>query len=249
MSRPRLQTSLLELFEHRDEIHLAQCIEHSSFEKLASDLKLTIPVKTLSRAFTHTSFSHEYQVPHQEQLEFLGDSVLQLILTDELYRRTPDEKEGRLSKLRSSLVNEKALAQMASSLNLQEYILVGRGEFKKELFNQETVLADTFEALLGVIYLHQGFDFTRTLFLGWLKEFHPDAFNFDALNTYDAKSKLQEKSLAKFKNLPRYSADQIGDHFKVSLWINEEVIASGVFSSKKIGEKELAQNVLDKGLI
>lgn len=199
--------------------------------------------------FTHTSFSHEYRARHQEQLEFLGDSVLQLILTEELYRRYPQEKEGKLSKLRSSLVNEMVLSKIAGYLKLNELILVGKGEFKKALHEQDMVLADTFEALLGQVYQHQGFEFTKNLTLGWINTVIPRAFDFEGLSDFDAKSKLQERSLAKFKKLPRYQSTPKGEKFEVELWINEELLARGVFSSKKIGEKELASDVLKKGLI
>lgn len=228
---------LKELFEVQD--------LHSFIEKH----KLNFPVKDLLLAFTHKSFSHEFNVPHQEQLEFLGDAVLQLILTEELYRRFPEEKEGRLSKLRSALVNEKSLALMATGLGLDSFILVGRGEFKKRLFEQAVVLADTFEALLAQIYRFHGLEFTRELLLGWIDEFIPSAFDENFLDDFDAKSKLQEKVLAKYKKLPRYSSENHGDQFEVTLWINDEVAASGIFSSKKAGEKELAQETLKKGNI
>lgn len=249
MSRPRLHQLLNELYATKEAPLLVQTLLHEDFQNFMNQHSLKMPLKELSQAFTHTSFSHEFNVPHQEQLEFLGDSVLQLILTDELYRRFPEEKEGRLSKLRSAVVNEKVLASIASGLGLNELIIVGKGEYKKGLYEQATVLADTFEALLAQVYRHHGLEFTKTLFLGWLNQFVPTAFDAGFLDDFDAKSKLQEKSLALYKKLPRYTAEQKGDEFEITLWINDEVTARGVFSSKKIGERELASEVLKKGNI
>ena len=208
---------------------------------------MQVPVADLVLAFTHKSFSHEFSVAHQEQLEFLGDAVLQLILTDELYAKYPDEKEGHLSKLRSAIVNEKSLSSIAKGLALDELIIVGKGEYKKRLFEQDPVLADTFEALLAQIYRFQGIEFTKALFLSWLKVFIPGAFEANFLADFDSKSQLQERVLAKYKKLPRYTSENVGDEFEIGLWINDELSAKGVFSSKRQGEKTLAKQVLKKG--
>lgn len=248
MSR-HLHQQLNELYVSKDSALLIQTLLHEDFQNFMNKHSLKMPLKELSQAFTHTSFSHEFNVPHQEQLEFLGDSVLQLILTDELYRRFPEEKEGKLSKLRSAIVNEKVLATIAQGLGLNELIIVGKGEYKKGLFEQATVLADTFEALLAQVYRHLGLDFTKSLFLTWLNQFVPTAFDASFLDDFDAKSKLQEKVLARYKKLPRYTAEQKGEEFEITLWINDEISAQGVFPSKKIGERELASDVLKKGNI
>lgn len=246
MSRPRLHMLLEEVFDSKEASLIAHLYNHESILEFIRTHKLVIPAKELAQAFTHTSFSHEFNVPHQEQLEFLGDAVLQLILTDEIFRLFPEEKEGQLSKLRSAIVNEKSLAKIATGLGLGELIIVGKGEYKKNLFQQDTVLADTFEALLAQIYRYHGLDFTKTLYLSWLNKFIPDAFKENFLVDFDAKSQLQQRVLAKYKKLPRYSSVESGSEFEVSLWVNDMVIAQGVFPSKKLGEKELAQEVLKK---
>lgn len=249
MSQLRLHELLNQLFESRDIALIAHLFNHGEFSAFSQKHSLSIQNKDLAQAFTHTSFSHEYQVPHQEQLEFLGDSVLQLILTDELYRRYPEAKEGHLSKLRSAIVNEKSLSAIATGLGLNNLIIVGKGEYKKKLFEQAPVLADTFEALLAQIYRHHGLEFSKVLFLGWLNTFIPTAFDENFLDTFDAKSKLQEKVLAKYKKLPRYTSETRGEEFEVTLWINDIAEAKGVFSSKKSGEKELASQVLKKEIL
>ena len=157
----------------------------------------------------------------------------------------PNENEGKLSKLRSSIVNEQTLAKIASHLKLQELILVGRGEYKKELYLQDTVLSDTLEALIAKIYSHHGMEVASERFLTWLSLSVPEVFKMDNLETYDAKSKLQEATLAKYKTLPRYSADTLSEGFLVKLWVNEDMVSEGIFNSKKIGERELARKALE----
>jgi ribonuclease-3 len=247
MSRPRLH-SILELVFDNKEL-ASSVLNHEDFARFNSKFSLNLSSCELSLAFTHKSFSHEFNVPHQEQLEFLGDAVLQLILTDELFRRYPEYKEGQLSKLRSALVNEKSLSTLARGLGVGSLLIVGKGEFKKKLFEQDVVLADTFEALLAQIYRLHGLKFTSDLYLSWLSDFIPDAFADHFLDQFDAKSKLQEKVLAKYKQLPRYTSSPVGDEFEIIVWINDIASAKGVFSSKKAGEKELAQDVLKKGII
>ncbi len=245
MSQPRLHEQLISLFSERSSRDLKACLEHPDFTAFMREHDLQLPLEELVLAFTHTSFSHEYEVPHQELSEFFGDAVVQLIITAELMKRYPAEKEGRLSKLRSSIVNEKTLAQVASHIKLQEFILVGKGEFKKELYLQDTVLSDTFEALMAKIFKFHGLEFASAKLLTWLTNSAPEAFNLDKLDNFDSKSKLQEATLAKYKTLPRYSADILQEGFLVKLWVNDSLITEGVFPSKKTGERELARKVLE----
>ena len=248
MSRPRIHDALTALFAQKDPQKLTALFEHESFQDFLSRHQIPHGGKEFTQAFIHKSFSHEYEVSHQEQLEFLGDAVLQMIITEELYERFPREPEGRLSRLRSSIVNEKSLATLARGLNLNELILVGKGEFRKNLFDQDTVLADTFEAMLAVIYRKNGLDFTRKLFFSWLEKFLPGVMESD-LENFDWKSKLQEATLAKFKSLPKYTSSDRGQEFLIELWIEGKKITEGIFPNKKMGEKELAENVIKKGLI
>lgn len=246
MSQLRLHDQLIRLFSERTVQNLKSCLEHPDFQSFLNKHTLKVAPNELVLAFTHTSFSHEYEVAHQELSEFFGDAVVQLIVTEELMKLYPLEKEGKLSKLRSSIVNEKTLAQVARHLNLNELILVGKGEFKKELHLMDTVLSDTMEALMAKIFKTHGLEFSSKCFLTWLRDSAPEAFNLDKLDAFDAKSKLQEATLGKYKVLPRYSADVHNDGFKVQLWLNEKLLDEGVFSSKKNGERELARRVLEK---
>jgi ribonuclease-3 len=248
MSRPRLHDALSALFEHKDPQKLTEIFKHESFLDFIRLHGIQEAGDEFTQAFIHKSFSHEYEVAHQEQLEFLGDAVLQLILTEELYQRFPRDAEGRLSKLRSLIVNEKSLAILARGLKLNDMILVGKGEFKKNLFDQDTVLADTFEAMLAVIYRKNGMEFTKKIFFKWLDQFQPGVLEND-LESFDWKSQLQEKTLAKFKSLPKYTSAESGQNFLIELWIEGKKITEGVFPNKKAGEKELAESVIKKGLI
>lgn len=246
MSQTRLHDQMIQLFSERHVQNLKACLEHPDYQSFLTQHSLQVPLNELALAFTHTSFSHEYEVPHQELSEFFGDAVVQLIVTEELMKIYPHEKEGKLSKLRSSIVNEKTLAKVATHLELQTLILVGKGEYKKELHLMDTVLSDTMEALMAKIFKAHGLEFASKKFLEWLKQSVPEAFNLGNLDSFDAKSKLQEATLGKYKMLPRYSADASGDKFKVQLWLNEKLLDEGVFTSKKIGERELARRVLEK---
>jgi len=247
MSRPRLHEFLEKVFESKDNLPLL--FEHDSFREFCSEHSLSIPLKDFTLVFTHKSFSHEFNVPHQEQLEFLGDAVLQLILTEEIFLRFPLFQEGQLSKLRAAIVNETSLSTLARGLGLGELLILGKGEYQKRLFEQDVVLADTFEALLAQIYRHHGLLFTRSLFLNWLVQFLPHAFDKDFLEGFDAKSKLQERVLAKYKKLPKYESKVQGDQFFITLVVNDEAVLTGLFSSKKKGEKELAHQFLSQGHI
>lgn len=248
MAPMSLHNSLINLFESSHTTELSKLLHHSDYLNFIQTHQLDLPADALVMAFTHASFSHEFQVTNQETLEFLGDAVLQLIISEELMKRYPQEKEGKLSKLRSSLVNEKSLAALAQALNLNQLILVGKGEFRKQLFNQEVVLADTMEALIGQIYHFKGFSFTQNLVLGWFNQYLRSAFDLSVLDEFDAKSKLQEATLAKYKTLPRYSSEARGTNFLVQLWVNEKLMGEGEYSSKKTGERELAQKVLKEKL-
>jgi ribonuclease-3 len=247
MSDLSLHSQLQELYQTRDGQLTAALLTHADFQSFMNQHDIQIPLNLFSQAFIHTSFANEYQVPHQETLEFLGDAVLQLILTTELFERFPNEKEGKLSKLRSTLVNEKTLAKIARALGLDKLILVGKGEFQKNLMQQDVVLADSFEAMLGQVYRYQGIEHLKPLLLKWYDLFVENAYDISNLESFDAKSTLQQKVLAAYKKLPSYTAEAVGDKFEVKLWINETLAAQGVFASKKAGEKELAQTVLNKG--
>lgn len=246
MSRPHIHSCLIELFESKNQAQIDSLLSHPDFLALAEKLGALKSKSHLFRAFIHSSFSHEFKIKDQEVLEFLGDAVLQLIITEKLVGLYPNLAEGKLSKMRSFLVNEDSLSKLAKFLELEDYILLGKGEFTKKTHLQDAVLADTFEALLAVLYKHEGLEFCRDFVLKLFLGTNAQAFEIANLESFDAKSKLQEYSLKNFKKLPLYNSSPQGEEFLVELFINDEFSMSGVFRSKKLGEKTLAQQYLKK---
>ena len=127
--------------------------------ELVARLGVELSEEILKQAITHRSFSYENGgIPTNERLEFLGDSVLGIVVTDELYRKNPDAQEGQLAKLRAAVVNAKALADVARTLGLGEFLLLGKGEEATGGRDKSSILADAVEALLGAIYVEHGLE-------------------------------------------------------------------------------------------
>ena len=163
---------------------------------LGSELMAT---DTFSRAITHRSADGK----HNERMEFLGDSVLGLIITTELYQRIPRASEGYLSRLRASLVNENALAGIAVELAIGDFLRLGPGELKSGGFRRKSIIADAFEALVGCIYLEQGMG-VATQFV--LTAYGDRLENLPAEDTLkDPKSRLQEFLQSRGHDLPEYN--------------------------------------------
>ncbi|MDO9574006.1 MAG: ribonuclease III, partial [Candidatus Contubernalis sp.] len=166
-------------------------------------LKLNEPL-LISQALIHSSFAHENKDKpcHNERLEFLGDAVLELIISEYLYRNFPKLPEGELTKLRANIVCETSLVEVARELNLGEHLALGRGEQSTGGQDRPSILADALEALIGAIYLDQGIDVTCrvviTLFDPVIK-----VINEGALNR-DYKTMVQELSQLKHNKTPRY---------------------------------------------
>ena len=244
MSHPRIHETLKALFESKDRTLIKGLLSHADFSAFAAKIHCRLTADEMSSAFVHSSFSHEFGMKDQEVLEFLGDAVLGLVITEKIVSLYPTLPEGKLSKMRSFLVNESSLSKLSRFLNLGELIILGKGEFMKKTYDQDAVLADTFEALVAVLYKFEGLDFVRDFILKLILATNPQAFLMENLDSFDAKSKLQEWSLKKYKKLPVYKAEAHGEEFLVELFIDEKFISSAVFRSKKIGEKTLAENFL-----
>ena len=139
---------------------MAAAAQPSNPAELADALGITLDAELLQRALTHRSFSYEHGgAPHNERLEFLGDSVLGVVITETLYRAHPDLPEGKLAKLRASVVNMRALADVAREIGtagLGPYLRLGRGEEVTGGRDKASILADTVEALLGAVYVEHG---------------------------------------------------------------------------------------------
>lgn len=205
----------------------------------------------LFEAFTHKSFAHEVKVDlsNNEKLEFLGDSVLQIIISEEIYKKYQMLDEGSLSKLRSAIVNENTLAEIGNYYKIGSFLLVGKGEIKNKGYERPSLVSDAFEALIGAIYLDSNFETTKNILLSLIKKFeisNKKIIDQSIILDFDAKSRLQEVVMAKFKTAPKYISESIeNDQFSITLMVNEHKLGSITHSSKKKAMQLLAKKVLE----
>jgi ribonuclease-3 len=218
----------------------------TSREVLLAALGVDLPEELLSLALTHRSYAYEHGgLPTNERLEFLGDAVLGLIVTDELYHRHPDRSEGDLAKLRASVVNTLALAEVGRRLSeggLGSHLLLGRGEANTGGADKSSILADGMESLLGAIYLHHGIETSREVIL---RLFGPLLDTAPTLGAgLDWKTSLQELTAARGLGAPSYLVTSTGpDHdkeFTAVVVVMETEYGSGVGRSKKEAEQKAA---------
>jgi ribonuclease-3 len=222
-------------------------------EEYGKKIGITFKNKDLIvEALTHRSYLNEYpqwRLPHNERLEYLGDAVLELIVTEELFRKFPKQPEGQLTVLRAALVNYQILARVAENIDLQDFILMSRGERKDTGRAREVILANAIEAVIGAIYLDQGFEKART-FIEKFVLVHLD----EVLKTRsykDAKSELQEIVQEKLKLTPTYavrgeSGPAHERRFTMGVYFGDKLIAEGEGLSKQEAEIEAAKNALKK---
>lgn len=200
-------------------------------------------------ALTHRSYLNENPKVKfsNERLEFLGDSVLQVLTSTELYRRFPDLAEGGLTNLRSALVRTKSLSEIAKKLDLGRYLLMSKGEEKGGGRENQSLLANAFEAVLGAIYLDQGLPSCKAILEKWLFSQIETLRKSDKI--FDYKSLLQEKVQEEMRVSPTYKViDEVGpDHdktFTVAVRIGEREMATGHGHSKQEAEQEAARQAL-----
>jgi len=202
----------------------------------------------LELAFTHRSFAYESGAKEtNERLEFLGDSVLGLIVTEELYLRYPDLDESRLSPLRSGIVNMRALADIARTLNLGKYIRLGKGEEVTGGRDKNSLLADALEALIGAIYLELGFASTTKVVRELIKDTIESAMAKGA--GLDGKTALQELVSSLGKGTLEYAVTETGpDHdksFNAIALIAGEPFSEGIGKSKREAEQSAARTAYE----
>jgi ribonuclease-3 len=207
-------------------------------------------LELLHQALTHKSYGHERRQPaqHNERLEFLGDAVLGLVISDYCYRKFAGQSEGELSKLRASLVNEHHLARIARRLQLGRYLLVGRGEELTGGRTKPSLLADTLEAVLAAIYLDSSLGEVYRVVLRCFGD-ELDMVLHGELKDY--KSELQEYTQEKFGCVPSYAVvrEYGPDHaktFEVELAIQGRLHGVGAGRSKKEAEQAAARRVLEE---
>ena len=215
------------------------------YSDLLEILGVDIDAELLELAFTHRSFAYEAGLTAtNERLEFLGDSVLGMIVTEELYRKYPDLDESRLSPLRSGIVNMRALADIARTLDLGKYIRLGKGEEVTNGRDKNSLLADAFEAMIGALYISAGFEKTSECLLRLVSPTLNSAMAMGA--GLDGKTALQELVASLGKATLEYQVTESGpDHdksFEAIAVVGGEAIATGLGKSKREAEQAAARS-------
>lgn len=203
----------------------------------------------LNTAFTHRSFVNESEAAneHNERLEFLGDAVLELVVTDHLFKAHPSVPEGVLTAYRAALVNTAMLGSIAESLGMNEYLRLSKGEAKDTGRARATILANTLEAVIGALYLDQGYDMAQNFIQKHIITRADEVIRTGAWK--DAKSAFQERAQAKYGITPRYEVvhSEGPDHdkrFIVAVFIDSVSVAEGEGSSKQEAEQRAAERAL-----
>jgi ribonuclease-3 len=200
--------------------------------------------RLITEALTHKSYKQPYD---NERLEFLGDAVLDLVVGEYLYKKFPASNEGKLSKIRASLVNEDGFNKLAKYLNLGEHIYLSNAEEKNGGREKASLLSNAFEAVMGAIYLESGLEKVQEIALDLLDKNYDD-ISLDNLFK-DYKTSLQEITQARFGIIPEYEviAARGPDHkkeFEVAVIINDKEYARAFGKSKKIAQQEAAKEAV-----
>jgi ribonuclease-3 len=221
------------------------------FSKFESSIGITFKNKSiLKEAFTHRSYLNEAKekgLTHNERLEFLGDAVLELITTDFLFKKYPDEQEGVLTAYRAGLVNANILSDVAMKLHLGEVLLLSKGEAKDIGKARQYILANTIEALIGAIYLDQGYDVAKDFIAKHVLCLVDEVVGKGLWQ--DSKSLFQEKAQDVYGITPNYKVlKEIGpDHdkqFRVGVFLEDKLMGEGEGRSKQDAEQAAAKKVL-----
>jgi ribonuclease-3 len=220
---------------------------------LENNLGYTFKKKSLIKeAITHKSYAHEKQkgsLSFNERMEFLGDSVLELIISEYIFTTYPEYTEADLSRIKAYTVQESTLAEIAKSINIGEYLVLGKGEEMTGGRKKNSLLADAFEAVLAAIYLDGGYKKAKAFILRHL------TYKTDELSTknfiFDFKTKLQEVAQAHFGVLPAYimHKEEGPEHkktFEVKVFINDDYLGSGKGKTKKAAAQKAAEAALKK---
>lgn len=204
----------------------------------------------LTRALSHSSYVYEKGMPYaagNERLEFLGDSILGMVVSEHIFNTYPEHPEGKLSKIKSVVVSKKILARSANTLDLGAFVLLGRGEVLSGGRQRRSLLANVFEGLIGAIFLDQGMEVAKEFILKHLKEEVEPAALGQSIR--DHKSELQEIAQRRSGQVPRYRVtDVVGpDHnrvFEVEVHVDNSIVGSGSGRSKKSAEQKAAEAAL-----
>ena len=224
------------------------------FQKFAAKLNITFnDISLLKRACTHRSYLNENKgagLEHNERLEFLGDAVLELVVTSYLYRKFPDRNEGDLTSYRSALVNTHSLSKVALHIEVDEYLLLSKGESKDTGRARSIIHADTIEAIIGAVYLDKGYDAAANFISEQLMEIIDIDEIVEKKLWLDAKSRFQEKAQEVTGLTPAYKTlKEMGpDHnkmFTLGVFIGDVQVALGTGLSKQEAEQKAAEKALE----
>jgi len=204
----------------------------------------------LKQAFVHRSYINENPkigLEHNERLEFLGDAVLELVITDYLFHKYPDRTEGELTSYRAALVNTISISRAASELGMDDFLLLSKGETKDTGKARQYILANTFEAMIGAIYMDSGYDMAQKFIADSLFQYTEEIVSKRLWQ--DSKSHFQEEAQEHVGITPSYQImDETGpDHekqFIVGVYLEEELIEKGEGRSKQDAEQEAATKAL-----
>lgn len=207
--------------------------------------------RLLVQAFVHRSYLNEnrtFSEPHNERLEFLGDSVLGLIVADFLFRNFPEYPEGELSRLRSQLVEAGVCSQYATKLDVAKYLLLSKGERRNDGRGRASILANMIEALLGAVYLDGGLEEARKFFIS---NFQTDLEAILHQPPLNWKAMLQDWTQKRYQKTPVYrileeSGPEHQKEFRVAVYLDEEILGEGEGSSKKQAEQAAAASAMKK---
>ncbi len=224
------------------------------FLKLGSKIKTEFKdINLLRQACTHRSYLNENKssgLEHNERLEFLGDAVLELVVTHFLYKKFPGRNEGELTAYRSAIVNTVSLSKSASFMGINEYLLLSKGESKDTGRARSIILADTVEAIIGAIYVDQGYTSAEKFIANFILEVIDIDEIIDKKLWLDAKSRFQEKAQEETGITPTYKTmKETGpDHsklFTLGVFIGDKQIALGTGMSKQEAEQKAAEKALE----
>ena len=222
------------------------------FKKISQALNISFQnFDLLKEALTHRSFLNEHRdwnIPHNERLEFLGDSILGFVVADNLIKQYPQFAEGELTSLRAALVNSDSLLAVAKELKLEDYLLVSRGEAKELKNSRSYLLANAIEALIGALYLDGGIekakDFVKKYILSKAETILQTASYKDAKSLFQEKSQELLGITPTYKSLKSWGPDH-AKQFEVGVYLNEGLISQGEGYSKQEAELNAAQKALE----
>ena len=222
-----------------------------SFSKLEKKLGIKFKKKDLlTQAFCHRSYLNEnpnFPLDNNERLEFLGDAVLELIVTEYLFLKYPKKAEGELTNWRAALVNAKMLSETAKNMDLNEFLLLSRGETKELGKARQYILANTFESLIGAIYLDRGYKvskkFIEKYLIVRLSEIIKKGLHRDAKSSFQEQSQEKEGTTPTYRVLKDWGPDH-AKHFIIGVFLKGELVAEAEGSSKQEAEEAAAKKAL-----